>query len=100
MQKHSKKTNQFKTLDDLGKKLRKNPEFVRQYEALETWSLAVDELIRLREAQGLTQKELAQRLKTAQPAIARLESGKYNPTIKFLDSLARALGKRLEIRFV
>ncbi len=95
-----KRKYKLKTLTKLGQELKQNPEFIKEYQSLNTWSVAVDKLIELREQQGLTQAELGKRLKTAQPAIARLESGRYNPTVKFLDKLAKVLGKRLEIRFV
>lgn len=44
---------------------------------------------------GLTQKELAKRMKTKQPSIARVESGKMLPSLEFLDKLAKAIGTSL-----
>lgn len=49
----------------------------------------------LREAQGLTQSELAKKLSTTQSAIARLESGKQNVSAEMLKKISRALGKNL-----
>lgn len=49
----------------------------------------------LREAQGMTQSELAGRLKTTQSAIARLESGRQNISAEMLKKLNKALGKNL-----
>ncbi len=49
----------------------------------------------LRDAQGLTQTELAKKLKTTQSAIARLESGKQNVSTEMLRKIGRALGKNL-----
>lgn len=49
----------------------------------------------LREAQGLTQTELAKKLKTTQSAIARIESGKQNVSTDLLKRISRALGKNL-----
>ncbi|MEX0917714.1 MAG: UDP-N-acetylglucosamine 1-carboxyvinyltransferase [Candidatus Paceibacterota bacterium] len=49
----------------------------------------------LREAQGLTQTELAKKLHTTQSAIARLESGKQNVSADMLRKIGRALGKNL-----
>ncbi|KXS46434.1 MAG: helix-turn-helix domain-containing protein, partial [Halanaerobium sp. T82-1] len=46
-----------------------------------------------------TQKELADRIGTKQSAISRLENDDYNPSVEFLDKVAHALGKKLEIRF-
>ncbi|HEU4677508.1 MAG TPA: UDP-N-acetylglucosamine 1-carboxyvinyltransferase [Candidatus Paceibacterota bacterium] len=49
----------------------------------------------LRETQGITQEELARRLKTTQSAVARLESGKQNVSAEMLTKLGRALRKNL-----
>ena len=49
----------------------------------------------LREAQGLTQGELAKRLKTTQSAIARIESGKQNVSTEMLKKFGKALRKNL-----
>lgn len=49
----------------------------------------------LREAQGLTQTELAKKLKTTQSAIARIESGKQNVSTDLLKRVSKALGKNL-----
>lgn len=49
-------------------------------------------LIRARLDAGLTQEELALRVGTKQPAIARLESGSTRPSFEMLQRLAAALG--------
>lgn len=48
-------------------------------------------------AAGLSQTELARRMGTSQPVIARIEGGGSTPTVDMLDRLARATGRRLEI---
>lgn len=48
---------------------------------------------------NLSQMELANRAGLHQPVLSKLESGHANPTVGLLEDLARALGKRLEIRF-
>jgi len=53
----------------------------------------------LRKEKKLTQKELAERIGTKQSAISRLENGTYNPSIVFLNKVALALGKEVEIKF-
>ena len=74
----------------------RDPEFRAAAEALEP----AYQLARLRIAKGLTQAQLAQLVGTRQPGIARLESGKTEPKLSFLRRVAKALGYRLEIRFV
>ncbi|TAK34538.1 MAG: helix-turn-helix domain-containing protein [Chloroflexota bacterium] len=49
-------------------------------------------LIGARLAAGLTQKQLAERIGTTQPAIARLERGERWPSVETLYRLAKALG--------
>jgi len=51
-----------------------------------------------REAAGLTQAELARRLKTKKTAISRIENHAEDIKLSTLKRVASALGKRLEIR--
>ena len=70
-----------------------DPEFREAYEALAEEFAVAKEIIRLRMAKGWTQRELAERAHTSQPAIARLESGNYrNVSLSFLRNLGAALG--------
>jgi len=57
----------------------------------------------LREARrltGLTQRDLAERAGTSQPAIARIESGLASPTLSTLERLAAAAGYDIKISLV
>ena len=49
-----------------------------------------------REAAGLTQTELAERLETSQSVIARLESPRSNPRFRTLERAIAATGHRLD----
>ena len=49
----------------------------------------------MRETQGITQSELAKKLKTTQSAVARIESGKQNVSADMLKRIGKALGKNL-----
>jgi transcriptional regulator with XRE-family HTH domain len=73
-----------------------DPEFRAAAEALEPGY----QVARVRILQGLTQQELATRVGTKQPSIARLESGTVEPRLSFLRRVAEALGARLELRIV
>jgi transcriptional regulator with XRE-family HTH domain len=53
----------------------------------------------LREARGLSQSELARRVGSTQPAVARLEAGGVAPTIETLERIAEALGLELAVSF-
>ena len=79
------------------KKLMQNPEFVREYNALEPEYKLAAALIRLRLAKGLTQEDLAKMLNTKQESIARLENGGSLPSLSTMKKLAEALDAELEI---
>lgn len=49
----------------------------------------------IRETIGMTQTELAKKLKTTQSAIARIETGKQNVSADMLKRISQALGKNL-----
>lgn len=57
----------------------------------------IDELIKLRKAKGLTQRELAAAAHLTQPAIARLESKAATPQLDTLLKVADALDYNLEL---
>ena len=77
----------------------KDPEYVREYEALEEEFALASALIRARADSGLTQEEIAVRMGTTQSAIARLEGGKSRPSTTTLAKFAKATGTRLRVSF-
>jgi ribosome-binding protein aMBF1 (putative translation factor) len=85
--------------DQLKEQLFQNPEVQKEYDDLKVLYDIKCEIIRLRLEQGLSQKELADKINTKQSAISRLESGEYNPSIELLAKVANALGKELQISF-
>ena len=50
------------------------------------------DLVAARKNQGLTQKQMAQRMDTTQAAVSRFESGRTDPHLSTLRSYAMALG--------
>ena len=59
------------------------------------------EIARIREEQGLSQKDLARRLHTSQQMVSRLENpGNQSFSLVTLIKLARAFHKRLDIHFI
>jgi len=79
--------------------LSSNPALRVEYEALAPQYEAIKAAIAARLEQNMTQAELAKRADTKQSNISRFESGNYNPSVEFLQKIARALGKSLEIQF-
>ena len=85
--------------DQLLAKQMRNKAFKEAYEELEGEYELAKQVIRLRSAAHLTQAELAERVGTSQPAIARLESGNHrNVTLSFITRVARALEAVPELR--
>ncbi len=82
------------------KQLLKDPELVAELEHNETEYQLISEIIQARVDQKITQKELAERIGTRQSNISRLESGNYNPSLEFIEKVAVALGKKVEIHLV
>ena len=78
---------------------RKDPAYVKAYNALEDEFSLAAEMIRARASAGLTQEQLAQRMNTTQAVIARLESGRVKPSTRTLERLAAATGMKLRISF-
>ncbi len=76
-----------------------NLELRREYDALAPQYAIIDAVIAARIEKKMTQAELAKRANTKQSNISRFESGNYNPSIEFLQKIAGALDKQLEIGF-
>lgn len=84
---------------DLHKKWMKEPKYRKAYEALEEEFALASAVIDVRNRAGLSQKELARKMGTTQPVVARLESGRVRPSMRTLQRLARATRSRLLITF-
>ena len=87
------------TVDDLHKKWMKNSKYRREYESLEEEFSLSAAMIEARARAGLTQEQVAQRMKTTQAVVARLEGGGSMPSTRTLEKYARATGTRLKISF-
>ena len=90
-------TDSFIPAERLFDQWRKDPEFMREYDALEEEFALANALIGARAQANLTQEELAERMGTSQSAIARLESGRTMPSTRTLRKLAEATGTKLRI---
>jgi ribosome-binding protein aMBF1 (putative translation factor) len=86
-------------ITEMHKRWMKEPKYRKAYAALEDEFAVAKAVIAARGRAGLTQAELAVRMGTTQPAVARMESGRIQPSLQTLHRLARATGSRLTIRF-
>ena len=78
----------------------KDPEFRAEYEALEPEYQLISAMIRAREEQKISQRQLSERTGIAQADISRIETGDGNPTIHTIQRIAAGLGMRLKLDFV
>ncbi|HET8881931.1 MAG TPA: helix-turn-helix transcriptional regulator [Solimonas sp.] len=86
-------------LKNLHSKWLRDPEYREAYDALDKeYSLALA-IVRARVGSGLTQEEVARRMKTTQSTIARMEAGRTVPSTRTLERFARATGTHLRISF-
>ena len=85
-------------ITDLHKEWSKSASYKKAYDALEDEFDLAAVLIRARQRAGLSQAQLAERIGTKQPAIARIEGGRL-PSTQTLQRIAKATGNRLRISF-
>ena len=79
----------------------KDTEFRRAFEEEEMFAAVAIKLAEIRQKRGLSQKEMAKRMRTSQQTISRLEDrANRSYSLKTLIRAAEVLRKRLVIRFV
>ena len=91
------KTIPFKKLRD---EWMKDPAFRNEYERLKPEFELALALIKARANAGLTQAQVARKMRTTQSVVARIESGRNPPNLKTLERYATAVGRRIEVRLV
>lgn len=74
-------------------------ELKKEYDDMVPKYEIVRQIIAERTNQNMTQKEFAEKIGMKQSHVSRLESGNYNPTVEFLQKIAKGLGKELHIEF-
>jgi transcriptional regulator with XRE-family HTH domain len=83
---------------------KEDPTFRKEYDALAEEFALFDALVSARQQAGLTQMEVAERMGTKTPAVARLEAGggrqHHAPSLATLRKYAAAVGCRLEVKLV
>jgi len=92
-----------RTHDQVVKKLMQRPGVRAEVERLEREESALlDALLKARQDAGLTQAQVAERMGTQAPAVARLEralaTGKHSPSVATLRRYVKACGKQLVLR--
>ncbi len=85
------------SFEEMKSDMLKDEEFKIEYEKLKPRYEAIEQIIRARKEQNITQAELAKRVGTQKSNISRLESGNYNPSLDFLAKIAESLGKKISV---
>lgn len=93
----------MRTHDQLVKQLMRRPGVRAEVQRLEREEAELlDALLKARQEAGLTQAQVAERMGTQAPAVARLEralaTGKHSPSVATLRKYVKACGKRLVLR--
>jgi ribosome-binding protein aMBF1 (putative translation factor) len=94
----------MKDMSDLKKYIQKRKKRDKKFaegfdEGYEQFKIGVI-LRQARESAGLSQEELARRLKTKKTAISRIENHAEDIKLSTLERVASALGKRLQVRML
>ena len=78
---------------------RNDPEFKKEYDALEPEFTIIQAMINARKRSGLTQKQLAEKTGINQGDISRMENGNGNPSLRTLQRLAAGMGMQMHLTF-
>ena len=85
----------------LVKKMLDNPEVKAEYDVLKAEYDLLEQLVKARKKAGLSQEDVAHKMGTKAPAVARIEAGggrlKHSPSISTLRKYASAVGCDLKI---
>lgn len=77
----------------------KDPEFKKEWDEMEPEFQLIKAMLKGREEQKLSQRELADRTGITQADISKIESGDANPTLDTLKRIASGLGMSLQLSF-
>jgi len=79
--------------------MRDDPEYRREYEALEEEFALIGAMLDARRKAGLSQSQVAERMGVKQPVVAKLEGGKSNMSFDTLKRYAHATGCKVRVTF-
>lgn len=78
----------------------KNPEFRKEWDALEPEFNMMQALIDARKMRNMTQKELAEKTGIDQSDISKIETGNANPALSTIKRLAEGMDMVLHLEFI
>lgn len=80
------------------KEILSDSEVKKAYDGLDVEYQILSDIVRIRNRNKITQKQLAKKIGTTQSALSRFEIGDVNPSLDFLKKVANALGTKLVVR--
>ena len=90
--------------DELRAEALADPELRVEYEIFKRQLDLAFKMKQARKKQGLTQEQVAEKMRTKKPVVARLEAGggrlKHSPSLNTLEKYAHAIGYRLKVDLV
>ena len=89
----------MKSFNELHREWLKDAKYKKAYDSLGDEYAFIEAMIEARAKAGLTQSQLAKKMKTTQSVVARMEGGKSMPSTRTLQKVAAATGTRLRISF-
>ncbi|MFH1823838.1 MAG: helix-turn-helix transcriptional regulator [Candidatus Firestonebacteria bacterium] len=92
--------NNFTSLDDVLKEKLKNSKVKEAYDYEDFFSQIAIEIVRLREKNKMSQKDIAELMHTTQQTISRIERAEENITLKTLNKFAKIFHKKVQLKFV
>lgn len=78
----------------------KDENLKREYDKLEPKYEIIRQIIRLRQESGLSQEELSRLTGISRVKIKQYEGGTASPSMKNLNKIAHACGKKLTVNFI
>ncbi|MDF7639780.1 helix-turn-helix transcriptional regulator [Lactobacillus sp. ESL0791] len=86
--------------DYANERSKRDPEFKKEFnkanERLDTALL----LMKFREKEGLSQRELAKKANVSKSTITKIETGQMNPTFKLMSKIVEATGHKLKYQII
>lgn len=76
----------------------KKPGFKKAFEAYDPEIELLEQLIAVRKKKGMTQEDVAKKMRVKQPSVGRMESGRISPSFGKIVQYADAVGERVVLQ--
>ena len=85
---------------DFLKEQMNDPDFRKEYEALEFEDAIAQSLVYARKSSRLTQKQLSKKTGVTQPDISKIENGNANPSLRTLQQFGTGFGMKMKLEIL